>query len=94
MKKRKKKDKVNYIDNRIAKKNTVMNVFLLELIPSVAKHEMQQLLSKYLLLLLPSTKSQINDNNRTSIVMNTSKSNNQSSTNIIQQLAIPLSLRK
>ena len=62
--------------------------------PSVANHEMQQLLSKYLLLLLPQPKSQINNNGTDPVIMTTSISHNQESANVIQQHVLPLLPRK
>jgi hypothetical protein len=59
-----------------------MHALFLGLISSVANHQMQQLLSKYLLLLLSSPKAQINGNKIISIAMSTSISNSPHSTNI------------
>jgi len=75
--KRKKKDKVDNINTTV---RTYIQTSCLGLISSVANHEMLQLLSKYLSLLLPSPKSQINDNNTTSMP------NSQGSSNTVQQL--------
>jgi len=64
-----------------------MHALFLGLISSVANHEMQQLLSKYLVLLLSSPKSKINGNNTTSIAADTP-------TNVVEQLAVPMSSSK
>jgi hypothetical protein len=77
--KRKKKDKVDNINTTV---RTYIQTSCLGLISSAANHEMLQLLSKYLSLLLPSPKSQINVNNNT-----TSMPNSQGSSNTVQQLA-------
>jgi hypothetical protein len=77
--KRKKKDKVDNINTTV---RTYIQTSCLGLISSVANHEMLQLLSKYLSLLLPSPKSQINDNNNNT----TSMPNSQGSSNTVQQL--------
>ncbi len=76
--KRKKKDKVDNINTTV---RTYIQTSCLGLISSVANHEMLQLLSKYLSLLLPSPKSQINDNNNTKLMPNS-----QGSSNTVQQL--------
>jgi hypothetical protein len=55
---------------------------------------MQQLLSKYLLLLLPQPKLQGNNDDIEPVVMTTSVSNNQESANVIQQLVLPIPQRK
>lgn len=77
--KRKKKDKVDNINTTV---RTYIQTSCLGLISSAANHEMLQLLSKYLSLLLPSPKSQINDNNNNT----TSMPNSQGSSNTVQQL--------
>ncbi len=64
-----------------------MHALFLGLISSVANHEMQQLLSKYLVLLLSTPKSKINGNNTISIATNTP-------TNVVEQLAVPMSSSK